>query len=702
MAGGNVGLRLTLDAGQMKSQVSDVTKQIQQMNEALKEATEAGDWGNVAALSSAMSNLQDARSSMAYQARSEEAQVTKAAKEQRAANAKPGNTIVNAANNAQGYVQTFAQGNYAGAAISGMKGLGGSLRDLGGDVNGGLGKLLGFLGVGGLVAGAAMAGGKALTDQYEAQLPVIDSFNALYGHNVGTNSYKENSNQGFDFYAKAAKEYAKDTGKSTAEFMQLSGNLSRYGISNADAAMRKTQDDIKWANYTGGNLDLIQQITGMSSRYGMKGDAMQQAYAGVRVTGLAKGQTDEFLNSMLRIMQEGISRGFVLGADEIAGNMNMLYKLSGNSALWQGENGASRLSQMNNAVSSATALESTDDMIVFGVAQQMLDGVSVEDRQKLFGIENATGGYTDILQLMEHGINDQMLKGIFDTVGQLDGQDADSLTGRFKSIFEVGSYSDAAAITGMYNTYQKEKENNPDFDFSIYSKQINNLKTAHDFTSDRTESQNATNVMVETVARMGMGVEDIKLKGLQELSGISGKLDSIVAKMLVDKNEIKEATEGLFGKSEGKAKTALKNKLVADMENPETRNSAMQAISMLQGLSEEQQAYANLTNLFNDTDNIYSIKDVVLPEWFKADENGSYENALYAYRQNAGYSKNDFYRGVIGNAISKAEDSKSEEGKVITISEVQRIVDAINELKAVQTGEQNWRNNQTVNITIEQ
>lgn len=673
MAGGNVGVRLTLDAGQMKSQVSDITKQLQQMNEALAEATQAGDWGNVATLSSAMSNLQDTKTSM-------NREVESVAKQQQSTNAKPANTIVNAANNAQNYVQTFAQGNYASTAISGMKGIGGTLRNVGSDTGGVLGGLATAGGVLALVTGAAMAGGKALADKYEEQLPAIDSFNALYGKNVGTNSYQENSFQGFEYYKKVADKYSKDTGKTNAEFLQLSNNLSRYGVSNAEIAMKKTQDDIKWANYTNGNLDLIQQITGMSSRYGMQGNAMQQAYAGVRATGLAKGQTDEFLNSMLRVMQEGISKGFVLGADEIAGNMSMLYKLSGNNEMWQGENGASKLSTINSAFENATALQSSEDMIIFNVAQKMLDGKSLEERQKILG-KNATvtGGYTDTLQLMEQGLkNPELLQGVFDTIGQLDGKNKDALASRFASMFGL-NYTQAAQMVTISENYSAQKAKDPNFSFNSYAEEVNSIFTAHDFKSDKTQAQNSKNELEKVIAETGKGVNALATKGLEELTNISSKLDNVLAKMLVDKDEIKEASEGLFSKSENKNKKALQDLIVTDMSNGETRDKAMQALGMLSSLTEEEKAYANATNFFNNPDNFYNVDKLKLPKWFTTDEDDSYDkNVISRLSENVGVS---IKSRSLKNVIENAAENDSDGGKIITIAELQEIINAIDKVR---------------------
>jgi hypothetical protein len=87
---------------------------------------------------------------------------------------------------------------------------------------------------------------------------------------------------------------------------------------------------------------------------------------------MGKGQFDEFLTSMQRIMEDGIEKGFVRGANEIAGNMSMLSKLSGGNALWTGEQGAKRLGQMNDAMYNATSLRTIEDKISFSAVDRMM------------------------------------------------------------------------------------------------------------------------------------------------------------------------------------------------------------------------------------------------------------------------------------------------------------------------------------------
>ena len=94
---------------------------------------------------------------------------------------------------------------------------------------------------------------------------------------------------------------------------------------------------------------------------------------------------------MSRILEEGIAKGFVKSSEQIAGNMAMLYKLSGGSALWQGQQGANRLSQMDNAIANATNLQTVEDVISFGVVRDIL-GDDESTRRSAFNRLTGGGG----------------------------------------------------------------------------------------------------------------------------------------------------------------------------------------------------------------------------------------------------------------------------------------------------------------------
>jgi hypothetical protein len=172
------------------------------------------------------------------------------------------------------------------------------------------------------------------------------------------------------------------TGKTTAELMEAAEATGRYGIKDAASALTQSRKDIMWERFTGADLTSLQNLSGTSRRYGGDEHAISTAFAGLKASGMEKGQFDEFLHSMQRIMEDGIAKGFVRGSTEIAGNMALLHNLSGGSQLWTGEQGATRLMNMSNAVANATNLGSVGDVISFGAAQEVLTSRQDEEGKR--------------------------------------------------------------------------------------------------------------------------------------------------------------------------------------------------------------------------------------------------------------------------------------------------------------------------------
>ncbi|MDR0709729.1 MAG: hypothetical protein LBF77_06660 [Spirochaetaceae bacterium] len=75
---------------------------------------------------------------------------------------------------------------------------------------------------------------------------------------------------------------------------------------------------------------------------------------------------------MRKTFEEGITKGFAHGADEIAGNLAFLSNLNGGSELWKGEQGAARLSRMNAGIEATTGLASVSDILSFRGVQNLL------------------------------------------------------------------------------------------------------------------------------------------------------------------------------------------------------------------------------------------------------------------------------------------------------------------------------------------
>jgi hypothetical protein len=409
---------------QVKDQIEGLGDVIEGLTRDLQEAWKNGDLQSVNNISSALENAKSTELSMRNQVKGYEREEKD--REDRNDPMKQfgdyigahlatqiAQSLVTAGNTIVGSQKTLAGGDYAGAMVQREKGIG---ELIGGGLGTGLGALIGsFIAPGvGTIAGAGIGGmlGKfvgglsgdfserdlAFSQNYKNALPGMESFYQRFGTNINIRTGEENGRIALDWYNRAS-DMSYGTGKTTEELMQAAQNRAAYGNFSGEEALSGAREDIMWERYTGANLSNIQRTSGLALRYGGDTEAIQKAFSGLQASGMGKGQFDEFLTSMQRIMEDGIEKGFVRGADEIAGNMSMLSKLSGGNALWTGEQGAKRLGEMNTAMYNATNLRTIEDTISFSAVNRILGEdnpeTSVNERELNFyrlngGLQKAT------------------------------------------------------------------------------------------------------------------------------------------------------------------------------------------------------------------------------------------------------------------------------------------------------------------------
>jgi uncharacterized protein YgiM (DUF1202 family) len=402
---GNINQRVNIDASQAKTQIEDLERLVEGLINKIKELNDNGDTKGAAQLYHALENATSARGNLMAQARQVESQQ---ARENMKGGGNSGGgagladvgkylmahsltklteTVVSALEKGFEAAKQRASGNYTGAAvtemqrnaslISGGAGLAAGIAGfiLGGPLGAGIAGLLTEKIVGYFAGKPAheMQENLAYSAQYKNAMPGIDSLNQLYGGAINRKSAEQNNAYGMEMRGRAV-EAARGTGLETDRFIEAMGKMAAYGDLSFNTAANMTRTQALWSRFTGADLGTIQKFAGQAYRYAGETDAVSLAYGGLKAQDMGKGQFSEFLNSLERVMSEGIAKGFVKSTEEIAGNMQMLYKLSGGSALWQGEQGAQRLSQMNNAIANATNLESVEDVISFGAARDLLMG----------------------------------------------------------------------------------------------------------------------------------------------------------------------------------------------------------------------------------------------------------------------------------------------------------------------------------------
>lgn len=528
----NVGIKMTLDASQVASVANTTKDAFLGMADAMKKAQEAGDYKTVSDLAGGMKDLRSASGGVVNSNQAQQAQ-------QGRQNAAFANGIVSTVNQAPGMVNMLGRGDFAGTAISGIQGAGGLSRSVGKSIGenakegSGMDQMAGvlkFLGVGALVGGGLAAGANALSEQWEKVMQPTMDMTAMLKNNAGTaEEGSQKIRQAFDFAAKAANEF----GFSAEEGVKVVTDLARYGRTDENGVYESENKVLKYARTTGASIGALTKYEGSMLRYGGGSNSLGLAYGGTLASGLQKGQFEEFLTSVERIFQEGISKGFVKGAQEITSDLTFLSKLSGGNDLWKGEQGAQRYSQMSNAISNGTNLASVSDILTFRAASALdltkydkqvdiLDengkptGKKESEWQKMYHSKRG-GDYVDQMLIMEKGLSPELLKQQMKLVRGLEGED--NRTGqieRYRQMFGL-NYTGAAQLYDMLG-------NKPDFESKDFKEQVNKLAKDPEFKSNENKLLTETEKISTDVALIGSKFADMKV-GV--FSGIESTVSSI-------------------------------------------------------------------------------------------------------------------------------------------------------------------------------
>jgi hypothetical protein len=235
----------------------------------------------------------------------------------------------------------------------------------------------------------------------------------------------------FEIAANAAEKF----GYSAEDGAAAIKAAAQQGI-DVDEATRLSQQIFEHERATGADRGTMTSLAMMSERYG-GGNALDIGFAGLQASGMKQGQYTEYLRAMQRVMEDGISKGFIRSSDQVAHNLTMLSQLTGNSPFWQGENGARRLSEMNAGLESATGLKSSSDILAMRAARNVTpDG---ED-------------YIDTILTMEKGLTPEFFNEYMKMIGNVEGGNRAATIERMRQTFGL-NYTNA---TALYKGYKDE------------------------------------------------------------------------------------------------------------------------------------------------------------------------------------------------------------------------------------------------------
>jgi hypothetical protein len=238
-------------------------------------------------------------------------------------------------------------------------------------------------------------------------------------------------------------------------------------------------------------------------------DALNQLYGGAinQKSAAENNQRGmDLYDSIERAMSEGIAKGFVKSTEEIAGNMQMMYKLSGNNPLWQGAQGAQRLSQMNAAFANSTNLESVGDVINYSVVRDILNDGDRQsnfyrmmnlDHKKEYEAELYTGTYLDEMIIMGRGVNGEILKGQYEYLKNKEGSNEAAIVEHLKNMNGLNDMGGVQLLRLM------QRGESIGWESKEFEEQRKRITEGVDYKSDSAKYQDMINALSNTSAKIG-------------------------------------------------------------------------------------------------------------------------------------------------------------------------------------------------------
>lgn len=344
------------------------------------------------------------------------------------------------------------------------------------------------------IAGGLLAAGlvSKATDSfkklYTDKIPSLLELQGAYG--TGTNK-ADNTAQMDSRWDRFTTTVQKDaTGFNLDDYIKTQLELATYGFSDVGAT-DSTSRILKMQAATNANRNTLIGFEGINEKFGNNtATALNEAYSGLVNSGMQKGQFNEFLQGLQSVMEEGISKGFVRSAKDIASDMALISVLSNNNPLWQGKEGAEKIQTVSNSLESATSLNSVSDVLLY---RSFYDSIDNDPNY-----ESKTGSkMIDTFMLMEQGLTKESLPLIQNSMNNLSTYEEkiEMLKGfGFNYTGASQLYDIINGIDGKVSDKTMESVNklvdNPDFksDLQDYSSALVNLETKLTELSETTSS----------------------------------------------------------------------------------------------------------------------------------------------------------------------------------------------------------------------
>ena len=224
----------------------------------------------------------------------------------------------------------------------------------------------------------------------------------------------------FDLAAEAAEKF----GYSAEEGMTAFKEAIQQGLNGSTI-----QEIFKYERSTGADRGALSSLANMSTRYG-NGDALGAAWVGLRATGMKTGQFTENLRAFERVISDGIQKGFIKSSEEVVKNFMMFAEMTKNNPLWQGEQGAKRLLEMNAGLEQATGLQSASDIMAYRAMRNIMP---------------STKDYVDVMAAMEQGVTPDFFRKYMSMTSDAEGGNRAAIIERMRQTFGL-NYTNARTL----------------------------------------------------------------------------------------------------------------------------------------------------------------------------------------------------------------------------------------------------------------
>lgn len=437
--------------------------------------------------------------------------------------------------NAKSLISSVAHGDYLTPIAQGSLTTSNKIKNLGdklqgsstegssGDILGSLISKFGGIGIGLTALGI---GGAALADRYEKDLPQTTRTLASFGNTLTSDA--DRNQKLADTLRSTLVDYNRNTGLENNEFLDYASSLSRFGIGAGQEikAGEITQKAANLALLTNGDIGQNLDFMGLIERFGGNGiDTINQAYNSARIQGLDKNQFPEFLSNLQRVIEDGISKGYIKSTKEVATDLAIFSELGKGNAFFEGEYGARTYAQMSNGLANSTNLNSTSSFLVYRAAQDTINAIGVEDALNtndkggsLNSIKDTGASWLNTMAYIESGpMNSDFLKNLSNQVNSTYGNDTASKVLTYKEAFGL-NYQGAIRMYNLMDELSKTEN----------AGQIENIKSQMDEVTSTPEFKSAETALADSMSKLDNTLHNLSKTAFSIKSETLDKIASTV------------------------------------------------------------------------------------------------------------------------------------------------------------------------------